>query len=187
MLAALVVVIVVGVVIAVVATRSDDDNGRPSAAAWADSVCTSIDDWRSSITSLADVSSGSLTKETLREKLDEGNEATQKLVDDLRDLGAPDLDAGDELKDKLDAGADNLQTNYDGLRSKAQDALDASSTTAFLSALAALAPPFQNLVNQISTTLQDLQTADTVSADARAELQTAFDDSEACQNLRSQD
>jgi hypothetical protein len=147
----------------------------------------SIDDWRASITSLADVSSGTLTKDTLRQKLDDGNAATEKLVNDLRDLGAPDLEAGDALQNDLNTDADTLQSNYEGLRAKAQDALDSTSTTGFLGALAALAAPFQSLVNQISTTLQHLQTTDTVSADARAELQQAFDDPEACQKLRSQD
>jgi hypothetical protein len=186
-LLALAALIVAGAVVAVVVVRSNDDSGgAPSAASWADSICTSIDTWRTSIASLADVSGGTLTKDSLRQKLDDANTATQKLVTDLQDLGAPDLEAGDQLKDKLNMDADSLRSNFDGLQSKAQDALDAGSATSFLSALAALATPFQNLVNQISTTLEDLRSADNVSADARAELQQAFDDSEACMKLRTQ-
>jgi hypothetical protein len=186
-LLALAAVIVAGAIVALVVLRSNDDSsGSPSAATWADSVCTSIDSWRTSITSLADVSGGTLTKDSLRQKLDDADTATQKLVTDLQDLGAPDLESGDQLKGKLDTDADSLSSNYDALQAKAQDALDAGSTTSFLSALAALATPFQNLVNQISTTLEDLRSADDVSADARAELQQAFDDSEACMKLRTQ-
>jgi hypothetical protein len=186
-LLALAAVIVAGAIIAVVVLRSNDDSsGSPSAASWAGSVCTSIDTWRSSITSLADVSGGALTKDSLRQKLDDANTATEKLVTDLQDLGTPDLDAGDQLKANLDTDADTLRSNYDALQTKAQDALDAGSTTSFLSALAGLATPFQNLVNQISTTLEDLRSADNVSADTRAELQQAFDDSDACKKLRTQ-
>jgi hypothetical protein len=185
-LVALAVVIAAGAIVAVVVLGSNDDNGRPSAASWADSVCSSIDEWRSSVTSLADVSGGSLSKDSLRQKISDGRAATDRLVTELRDLGPPDLEAGDELKDKLNTDADELRSGYDSLSSRAQDALDASSVSGFLSGLAALATPFQNLVNRISTTLQDLRDAN-VSADARAELQRAFDDSEACKKLRSQD
>jgi hypothetical protein len=177
-------VIAAGAIIAVVVLRSNDDEGSPSAASWANSVCSSIDDWRGSITSLADVSSGTLSKDTLRQKLADGRAATDKLVTDLRDLGPPDLAAGDAVKNKLNADADELRSGYDELSSKAQNALDESSVTGFLSALAALGTPFQNLVNRISTTLDDLRNAD-VGADARAELPQAFDDADACKKLRS--
>ena len=185
-LLALVVVIALGVgVVVAVVKANDDDNGNPSATSWANSVCSSIDEWRSSITGLADVSGGSLSKDTLREKLDDANSATQQLVDELRDLGTPDLEAGDQLKQELDTDADNLQSSYDDLSSKAQEALDATTATGFLNALAALATPFQNLVSQISTTIQDLQNAN-VGEDAKTELKQAFDDADACQKLRSE-
>jgi hypothetical protein len=184
-LVAAIVIVIIAIVAAVVITKSkDDSSGKPDAAAWADSVCTSVSDWKSSITSLADVSGGSLTKDSLQQKLDDADTATQQLVSDLKDLGPPDLTAGDQLKQQLNADADSLQSSYDLLKSKAQDATNASSASAFLSALAALAPPFQDLVNQINTTISDLQNAN-VGADAKAELQAAFDDSASCQSLKS--
>jgi hypothetical protein len=185
LIAAIVVVIVV-IVAAVVIARGKDDSGNPDAAAWADSVCTSISDWRSSISSLADVSGATLTKESLQQRLDDADAATQQLITELKDLGAPDLEAGDQLKQQLDSDADNLQSSYDSLKSAAQEALDADSTTSFLTALADLATPFQALANQINTTIQDLQNAN-VGDDAKAELQQAFDDSPSCQQLKSED
>jgi hypothetical protein len=184
LVAAIIVVIIAVVAAVVIAKSKDDSSGNPDAAAWADSVCTSVSDWKSSITSLADVSGGSLTKDSLQQKLDDADTATQQLVSDLKDLGPPDLTAGDQLKQQLNADADSLQSSYDLLKSKAQDATNASSASAFLSALAALAPPFQDLVNQINTTLDDLRNAN-VGADAKAELQAAFDDSASCQSLKS--
>jgi hypothetical protein len=184
LIAAIVLVIVAIVAAVAIAKSRDDSKGNPNAAAWADSACTSISDWKSSITSLADVSGGSLTKDSLQQKLEDADTATQKLVSDLKDLGPPDLEAGDQLKQQLNSDADNLQSSYDSLKSQAQEALNASSASAFLSALAALATPFQDLVNQINTTLDDLRSAN-VGADAKAELQSAFDDSQSCQNLKS--
>ena len=180
-----VALVVAGVVVAVIAARGGD-GGNPGAEAWAGAVCSSIDEWRSSITSLADVSGQTLTKDALREKLDDANAATDQLVDRLESLGAPDLEAGDELEQRLDADAELLRSHYDDLQAKAEDALDADSATAFLSALAALATPFQNLVDQISATIEDLRDADDVSAEARAELQQAFDDAGPCQRLRTE-
>jgi septation ring formation regulator EzrA len=184
LVAAIIVVIIAVVAAVVIAKSKDDSSGKPDAAAWANSVCTSVSDWKSSITSLADVSGGSLTKDSLQQKLDDADTATQQLVSDLKDLGPPDLTAGDQLKQQLNADADSLQSSYDLLKSKAQDATNASSASAFLSALAALASPFQDLVNQINTTLDDLRNAN-VGADAKAELQAAFDDSASCQSLKS--
>lgn len=185
LVAAIVIGIAVVVLAAVIARVTEDDSGSPDTSAWASSVCTSLSDWQSSITALADVSGGELTKESLGEKLDTAQTATEQLVTELKDLGPPDLEAGDELKQQLDTAADGLETSYELLKSGAQDALDADSPTAFLQALAALAPEFQNLLDQIRATVTDLENAN-VAEDAKTELQQAFADSESCQALKSE-
>ncbi len=172
------------VLAAVIARVTEDDSGSPDPSAWASSVCTSLSDWQSSITALADVSGGELTKESLGEKLDTAETATEQLVTELKDLGPPDLEAGEELKQQLDAAADDLGASYESLKSGAQDALDADSPAAFLQALAALAPEFQNLLDQVRSTVTDLENANVVE-DAKAELQQAFADAESCQALES--
>src|SRR5215470_19598833 len=92
-----IVAIVVGlaaIVIAVVAAKlKDNGSDTMSTADWASAVCTDVGEWRSSITSLADVSSGSLTKDSLQQKLDDAKSATDTLVSQLKDLGKPDLAA----------------------------------------------------------------------------------------------
>jgi len=183
--AAIAIGIAVVVLAAVIARVTEDDSGSPDTSAWASSVCTSLSDWRSSITALADVSGGELTKESLGEKLDTAQTATEQLVTELKDLGPPDLEAGDELKQQLDAAADGLEASYNSLKTGAQAALDADTPTAFLQALAALAPEFQKLLDQIRTTVTDLQNAN-VAEDAKTELQQAFADAESCQALESE-
>jgi phage shock protein A len=178
--------IAAGIVVAVLAVRGDG-GGNPDAESWAGAVCSSIDEWQSSITSLADVTGETLTRDLLRERLDDASAATRDLVDQLESLGPPDLESGDELEQRLDEDVEALRSGYDELESKAREALDAGSATEFLSALAALATPYQALVNQISTTLDDLRNADDVSAEAREELQRGFDDAEACQRLRTEE
>ena len=185
LVAAIVVGIAVVVLAAVIARVTEDDNAAPDPTSWASSVCTSLADWQSSITALADVSGGELTKESLQEKLDTAQTATAQLVTELKDLGPPDLEAGDALKQQLDDAADGLESSYESLKSGAQDALDADSPAASPWRNAALAPEFQKLLDQVRTTVTDLQNAN-VAEDAKAELQQAFADAESCQALESE-
>ena len=183
-LVAATVVGIVAIVIAVLILRLTDDEGGQSASAWADSICTSLSDWRSSITSLADVSGGTLTPESLRERLAEAQTATEELVTELRDLGAPELD-GEQLDQELDAAVSELEADFETLKSGAENAAEADTPSAFLQALAALAPAFQGLLDQIRTTVDDLQNA-SVAEEAETELQQAFDEAESCRELREQ-
>jgi len=185
----LIAAIVVGVLVivgAVIAARlADDDFTSMDTTEWADSVCTSLDDWRGSITGLADESDGELTRESLEEKLDEAGNATEELVDDLKRLGPPDVEAQDEAEQALDDAADGLEESFDSLRTAAQGALDADSPTAFLQELAALGPQFQALLQQVQDTIASLQSA-SIFGDSSAELEQAFADAGSCQQLRAE-
>jgi hypothetical protein len=181
--------VVVGVAViaaaVLVARLTDDESGPISTTAWADSVCTSLSDWRSSINPLADVSGGPLMPESLREKLGEADTATEQLVTELKDLGSPDLEAGKDVEQALDDSAAGLQASYESLKAGAQATADADTPAAFLQALAALAPDFQNLLNQIGDTVAVLQSA-SLFGDASAELERAFADAEFCQQLQAE-
>jgi hypothetical protein len=180
------VVGVAAIVVAAVAMRlSDDGSDEPqSTTVWADSVCTDLSDWRDSITSLADVSGETLTPDVLREKLDQADSATTTLVSDLRDLGPPDLQAGDELRQELQSSVDDLESSYDDLKSAANDAAEASGTE-FLQQLAGLATQFSSFVTALESTVDTLRNAN-VAEDSKAELQQAFDDASSCQSLQAE-
>ena len=185
-LVAATVVGIVAIVIALLILRlTDDGPGSVETTAWADAVCTSLSDWRSSITSLADVSGGTLTPDSLGEKLDAAESATSRLITELKELGPPDLEAGEELSLELNAAADRLEADFETLKSGAEDAAKAATPRAFLQALAALAPAFQGLLDQIRTTVDDLRNA-SVAEEAETELQQAFDEAESCRELREQ-
>ena len=183
---AAIVVGLAAIVVAVVASKLKDNgaSGTLTTAEWADSVCTDIAQWKSSITSLADVSGGTLTKDSLHQKLDDAKSATDELVSQLQDLGKPDLAAGDQLQQQLDSSADQLRASYQSLQQGAQDALSADTPAAFLQGLAKLAPQFGQLLDQISTTVDQLRSSDAAGS-AKSELQQAFDESTSCQSLRS--
>ena len=176
---------VFAIVVAAIAMRlSDDDGDQQSTSEWADSVCTSLATWQGSITSLADVSGGTLTPESLGEKLDDAESATSQLVSELQSLGPPDLDEGDELQQELDDAAAELESSFETLKQGAEDATQADSPAAFLQELAALAPQFQALLDTLATTVDDLENAN-VAEDSKVALQQAFADSASCQQLQA--
>ena len=177
-----IVIGVAAIVIAAIAMRLSDD-GQPTTEEWADEVCTSLSDWRTSITSLADVGDEPLTADTLREKLDDAGDATNELVTQLRGLGVPDLEAGDELQQQLDDSAAELESKYDALRDSGEAAADAPPAE-FLQQLSGLASDSAALQTSISTTVSSLQDAN-VGEESKAELEQAFADAPSCQSLQA--
>jgi len=148
---AAVVIGIAAIVVAAIAMRLSDDNGPPTTEEWAGEVCTSLSDWCDSITSLADVSGEPLTADTLRDKLGEAGDATNELVTQLRDLGPPDLEAGDELQQQLDDSAAELESRFDAVSDSVEAAADAPPSE-FPQQLGALASDFAALQTAISTT-----------------------------------
>lgn len=175
---------VVAVAVAIVWARGDD-SARIETTVWASSVCTSLSEWRSSITSLADVSGGTLTPESLRQRLDDAEAATEALVTDLKSLGPPDLEAGADIERALDDTADGLARSYRSLQEAAENAVDAESPAAFIQALAGLADDYQRLLDQVGETVATLQSA-SLFGEASAELERAFADADSCQALSAE-
>jgi len=161
-----------------------DDNGQPTTEEWANSICTSLGDWRDSINSLADVGGQQLTPDLLREKLGDAEDATTQLAQELRDAGTPDTEAGDQLREQLDSSTEKLESSFDDLKQSADEAA-AAPAAEFLQKLAALASSFAALQSEIAQTVTTIENAD-VGDEAKAELQQAFSDAPACQSLQTQ-
>jgi len=172
-------------IIVLVVRLTEDGSPQPSSTEWADSVCASLSSWRSSITSLADVSGGTLTPESLREKLDEAQAATSELVVQLRELGPPEVENGDQVEQALDDAAAGLQQSYESLQSAASDAAAAEDQDDFIRALALLGDDFQALLTQVQDAVATLQSA-SLFGEASAELEQAFADAVSCQQLRAE-
>lgn len=183
-IAAIVIGLVSIAVAALIMRLTADESEQTSPTAWADSVCTSLSSWRASITAISDVSGETLTPESLKQSLSDATTATETLVGDLRQLGPPDLEAGDDVKQQLDSAASEIESSFDTLKQGAEDAADTVSPADFIQALAALAPQFQALLDTLSTTVDDLRNAN-VGEDAKAELQGAFGSAPSCQQLQA--
>jgi hypothetical protein len=179
-----IVIGVVAVVVAAVAMRLSDDGSQPTTAEWADSICTSLGDWRESISSLADVGGQQLTPDLLRDKVGDAEDATTQLAQELRDAGTPNTEAGDQLRAQLDSSTEQLESSFDDLKQSAEEAADAPAGE-FLQKLAGLASDFAALQAAITETVTTIEDAD-VGQEAKAEVEQAFSDAPACQSLQEQ-
>jgi preprotein translocase subunit SecG len=185
LLVAAALVVIAAVVLAVVLVKNSRSESTPSTTEWAGQVCTSLDKWRTSITSLASVS-GIPTQDDVRKQLTDAQVATEQLVTDLKNIGPPETTSGTELKQKLEQQGDQLQRSYEKVKTGAQSAVNnASGTADLLQRLAAVLPDFQKLVNEISTTIETLESSN-VAGDSVDEVRQGFENAESCKKLRSE-
>jgi preprotein translocase subunit SecG len=185
LLVAAALVVIAAIVVAVVLVRNSKSESTPSTTEWAGEVCTSLDKWRTSITSLASVT-GIPTQDDVRKKLTDAQVATEQLVTDLKNIGPPETTSGTVLKHELEQQGDQLQQSYEKVKTGAQSAVNnASGTADLLRRLAAVLPDFQKLVNEISTTIETLESSN-VAGDSADEVRQGFENAESCKKLRSE-
>jgi hypothetical protein len=158
---------------------SDDDSsasGTSPTEEWADSLCSAVTTWTSDITSSVNsLQGGNVSKDALESSADDVKSATETFVDDIKGLGKPDTDAGDQAKESVDTLADNLQSEVDKIENAAEDA---SGGQGVLSAVSVISGALATMGAQATSTFQELR-----GLDAQGELESAFNDAESCQTL----
>jgi len=163
--------------LALIAAGCGGDDGGGSAEAWADDFCTAVTDWTDELEQLGeelgDVSS--LTADSIRQAAEDANTATDDFVQRLRDLGAPDTESGDEVESELNELGDELEEQRDEVQQAVEDveglggAADAVGEIG--TALAAMGTAIQEALQAVE------------DADVGGELETALENSEACDEL----
>ena len=144
-----------------------------STSDWANSVCSAITTWSSSLTDTVNsVQSGNLSKGSIQSAADDAKSATNKLVDDLHGIGAPDTDSGAKAKSTLNDLADQLKQDIDDL----QKTLGESSGV--VQSATAVTTTMPSIGNQVTSAFTQLQ-----SIDASGELQKAFTSADSCKSI----
>ena len=152
----------------------DDES---SASAWADDLCGSLTTWKDSIDSIANELKQSPSRDQLESAADDAKDATSTLVDDLKGLGTPDTEAGDQAKETVDTLTSQVEDGVDTV----QQAVDnASGASGMLNAISVASRELATLLQQISTSYQQLK-----GLDPGGELESALQDSSSCQSLSS--
>jgi hypothetical protein len=155
-----------------------DDETDPTAA-WASGFCTAITDWTDSLGEVTSQFSdtSNLSEEGLQTAADDTRSATEQLVDELRALGAPETDSGEEVRSSLDELSTSLETEA----GKISDTVEgASGITGIASAITAVSTSLSAMGGAFASTLQTLE-----NADVGGELQSALEDSPECAGISS--
>jgi hypothetical protein len=156
------------------------DEEETSAEAWADDVCSAMSTWAEEVdqsaATLADPASLSINR--VRDEVDSIVTATEALVDDIGDLGIPETEAGAEAQQQLAQLSNVLQAQGQIL----SDAIsgDADSLDQLLGRASEITAALSTIGTSAQTTFEEIS-----ELDGAAELQSAFEDSDTCDEAGS--
>lgn len=154
---------------------SGTESSATAADDWANSVCEAFVNWNNSITDAGQAIKDNPTEEGINSAGDEIRSATQTLADDLRGLGRPDTETGQQAKDTID----QLVTSLDTSLQKIRDAMDnASGTAGAVTAASTIGTSLVTMADHVSTAFGQLEDIDT-----QGELQSAFESADSCAGL----
>lgn len=157
-----------------------DDSGDKTVSAneWADSICTSLGTWKSSVTDVGDSLKGSdLSQDEVQNAADDVSDATEAMVGDLQDAGRPETESGQQAQDDVNQLSDEFQKDIGEIERAASDA---SGGAEMVQAAGQIVAILGTMSNQLKSTYTDLQ-----QLDGGAEIKNAFTQSSACNDLRS--
>ncbi len=164
--------------LAAVGCGGSDDEADPTAA-WASGFCTAVTSWTDALqdvtTQFTDTSN--FSEDGLRDAADDVKTSTQQLVDDLRALGAPETESGEEIRSSLDSLTTTLETQADEIESTVEGV---SGLTELPGAISSLTSSLSAMGDAFSQTLQAID-----EADVDSELQSALEDSPDCADITS--
>jgi uncharacterized protein YoxC len=166
-------------VVAALALAAGCGGGDDSSAAeqWASSACSAVNTWTSSIESIGDTLKENPTKEGVDKAYDDLMSSTQTLVDDLKALGPPETEAGQEAQDAVNALADDLDQSLEEMQTAIDDASGASGV---LSAISVVSGNLATMGDDVSSTIDMIE-----QLEGGQELKDAFDKADSCADLRS--
>ena len=155
-----------------------DDGGDSSATEWADDVCSAITSWSESVSSTAaSLSDGNLNEDSVRSAVDDLESATSDFIDDMRGLGTPDTEAGEQAREALDQLADIADENLSAMQNAVDDV---SGVSGVVEAVTAVSAAISTMGAQLSSTFAELE-----QLDPGGELEEAFNEAGSCDELES--
>jgi hypothetical protein len=160
-------------VLAVAGCGGGDDES--SAEAWADDVCTSANSWTEELVQIAADVDPSAGAEGIEQQLDQAEKATRNLLEDVRDVGAPDTQGGSEAQEEIEGLVERTQDRLDSLRGE----LEGASTGEALSVLGQAAQELEAVGTDARDTLDRIQ-----ELDPAGELRQGIEGADSCQELR---
>lgn len=171
------IVVVAALALSVAGCGGDAGGGQPTASEWADDFCTSVTDWTEELQQIRDGvgDPSSLSADTLQQAARDANAASDELIDDVRALGTPDLESGEDVKASVQTFADSVEAERDKIEAAVEDA---SEITGIGGAVAAIGTSLSAMATAFQTTFETLE-----SRDVSGELESALEQSSACDEI----
>jgi hypothetical protein len=147
------------------------------ASQWADGFCTAVATWTDALTGATDqfTDLSSFSEAGLQSAADDVTSATETLVEDLKGLGAPDTESGEEVKASIDELSSTVETELDAIQTTVADT---SGITELPGAAQEIASALSAMSSAFSSTLSQLE-----DADVQGELKDALESSSACDGV----
>jgi hypothetical protein len=159
----------------------DDEAEENPTAAWAGGFCNAVTSWQDELESIASRFSDAsdLSPEGLQSAAEDARSATDALVDDLRELGRPETDSGDEVQ----SAVDGLSTTIESEAAKIEETANGvSGLTDLPGAITMISTSVSTMLTALSDTVTTIRGSD---VDVEGELEAAFEDSPECDEISS--
>jgi uncharacterized phage infection (PIP) family protein YhgE len=147
---------------------------------WVSGLCSAAADWRASLEGTVNQfqNPSDLTAESLRSAVDDGLDATETFVDEVRSLGRPETEAGQEAAQIVDSMATDVQSTADDLRETFDSGGD--SLTELISKLSAASTQITQMGQDLQSSLDEIR-----SLEGGDELRDEIDSNEDCDAARA--
>ena len=169
------------VALALVAAGCGGDE-TSSSEQWADSVCTDLNTWADSVTTtITGVMSQGLgvSSSDLKAAANQASSATSRLVDDLRQIGPPDTESGQQAQQELQQIGDGIEQHAN----KARDLVEGGSG----SGSAGIVATARSLLVEIGAAADEVKSALTSLEQAGQDIRDGIQASDSCTKLRDRD
>jgi hypothetical protein len=159
---------------------SDPEDEQSATEAWAGDVCSTVGSWLDAITDAqaALTDPADLSADTLGGAFDGVVTATDTLITDLGDLGPPETEAGDEAAAEVSTLSDDLEEQRAAITAATDQA--AGTVPGLLSQVSTVSGAIAAMLTDVSAAVDNLR-----QLDGADELEQAFQDASACQDLRA--
>jgi hypothetical protein len=172
-------VIATAAVLLFAASGCGESKADKQAAAYADSLCTSISGWEQQVTAVAVRLDAGSPQAVARTKLDEAATATVGLVATIHKIEVPDVDGADRAKQSVDTFVVDSMSTVDAVKAGRRQ-LDTygTGTANVATVVLPLGLRLQQLVREGKTTVSDVEAI-------KGPFEHAVKKSDACQALKS--
>jgi chromosome segregation ATPase len=157
----------------------DDEN---AAATWADGVCSSINDWQTDIEGNLDElrdDPSAISADSVRAAAEDSLESTEAMLDELRELGAPETESGDQARQEVEQLLEALEERLERVRDAAEAAEE--GVAELIAVIASVANEVEGASQDARDTVEELR-----DLEPGGDLEEAFRNEDACESLVEQ-